>query len=474
MDVHSDGNHEKRKIQIRGYGFHILMGCLICAVIMWFFDQGPVLPPFGESFQSIDCNSVKFLNYNKTGNKLFLFFQADDSVEYPTPYLPHFLSVDAYSEIGRVLYTEGNIKNLSKKDNIISLSIDYPISGDLNLYLQCLNDDIDNINITVTDIQTPTTDDSASLDPGNDYFVFEKICFDRDIILYFTPPHAEFKSFRYDDQLIKIHTYPFPFSQYAQYTNSTMVNETAYVVSKFDLHWWHAVLFSLGPLADSISRTALNEKQKLLTLGLPQQGNTVLYGRINPQGTVKVKNVTCFRRLVFTGTKYNMDFTHEDDIRYALQLNYSTLRKNYIKSQRFPKRIVLPTCMSHLEDDTKLACPTCEVSSLRPQDDIQAAADIVGRATVFVGNHLNNLALSVFLEPNKTAIVDVSPPKDFCIDYMKDFANHLNVSYFPVHKKPEHCQCKDFKCMQKLPPIEADVDREAYKQAIIDAVALTM
>ena len=82
MDVHSDGNHEKRKIQIRGYGFHILMGCLICAVIMWFFDQGPVLPPFGESFQSIDCNSVKFLNYNKTGNKLFLFLQADDSVEY--------------------------------------------------------------------------------------------------------------------------------------------------------------------------------------------------------------------------------------------------------------------------------------------------------------------------------------------------------------------------------------------------------
>ena len=457
-----DNPHKAPKNSI--YGIYFSLGAIIFAVFALVFDPGPLLPPFPDKFESIDCDTIQYVSYSLENQTLNITFVTNDPVEYPIAYLPYFMKIYAKSSINKFNFERTHFHNLTKNGNFINLLITMPATGQFHLLFECLGDVFATDQVTITNSFSDITKSSSlSIDPVDDIAAFDDICYINDSIFFFTNIPSSFNSIDFSNHSIPFSIYPYKFHQYLEYRNFTQIMETSFVLSKIETGWWQSILFTLNPLAESIRVHSETEKFNFFYDGQIPKGSVELLKRFQAKKNTKISKEDCYKRLVFTGTKSGMDLTKENEIRTALQKNFTQLRTFYVENKKKdPKRIILPTCLSHLEKDVTSVCPDCSIFALGPRLDINTVADQVSKGSILIGNHLNNLVHAVWLDPNNTAVIDVSPSDDqVCIKYAKEFIEHLNISYYNVlddKYKTKNCRYTTLSCM-KMPPIEAEEPR---------------
>ena len=474
------GKHMHR-YRIQPHGLYISVATFIFACLAIFFDPGPELPPFSDEFSSIDCDSVSFESMRVENDTLWFTFNAEDSIEFPPAYLPYFLSVGVNSTDKAFMFTREDAHNLTRVGKKINFSVKLPVYGEYRLTFYCLNEPFDAERVRIDTVNQDNSSTSSSPNPEDDFLVLDNVCVIKNRLGYFTNTNGKIKPIKYFNTTYPVDFYPWDAAKCASYHNLTMHNETTFVLDKMELNWWSSILFTLNPIAESIRRFSIAPKYNFVFNKLPPKGSADLLKRFHAKLNTKMEENACFKRLVFTGMNDTSDFSDNGLIRKALRKNFTLLRTTFVQKRREPRKIILPSCVSHLEGDVKEVCPDCEIFSLTPRLDTPTVADQVSKGTILIGNHLMNLVNAVWLEPNETAVIDVSPPDhQVCIDYAKDFVQGLNVSYFGVlndfyaNKTRDTCRCKTFSCMKPMPQIEGVIDRERFKKALSAAINLTM
>ena len=468
---------EKRhKSKATTYGIYLAIGSFIFAILAIIFDAGPVLPPFSPDFTTIDCESVEYLSKNVTNQTISFTIYAEDPVEYSFAYIPYFLSIEANSSRNYFHITQKQMKNLTKSGNNISFSVKIPIYGKYKFRFQCLDNYIGSETIEINNITDPEDNKtSSSFNPDKDIAVFNNVCYENGRIFFFTPISGNHRPIHFFDSYIPVEVVPWQLDQYLQYKNRTKMAKTSFLLSKIESGWWQSILFTLNPISESMRLFAETPKTDIYFIDNVPKGSTELLKRFNSKLGNKIGNESCFKRLVLPKTRSNINLSYEGEIRNALMRNFTQLRSTFVgNAKKSPKRIVLPSCISHLENETQSVCPDCEVYSLGPRVDVVTAADQVARSSILIGNHLNNLIHAVWLDTNNTAVIDVSPADDqVCINYAQKFVKNLNISYYNVlddaHKNKK-CKCKKFSCMKQMPPIEGHVNRTRFREVLSQAL----
>ena len=470
--------HKKTKTSF--YGLIFAIGALIFSFLAIIFDPGPVLPPFSKDFYSIDCETINFESYEVINQTLNLTFYTTEPVEYPVSYLPYFIKIYANATQYFFEFSRENTRNISKNGHNINMLIDLPVTGTYQLAFTCLKDPIayDEVNITNV-VPDPTNKTSSCPDPQDDVAVFENVCYDEGRIFFMSRMPGGYYPIHFFNTAVPVEVVPWEFQQYVEFKNISKIEETSFVLSKIETGWWQSILFTLNPLAESIRIHSEMPRYNFYFENTIPKGSTDLLKRFPNKLGVKLTNGSCFKKLVFTGTKTGIDLSQEQLIRKALQKNFTQLRNIFISNiKKDSKRIILPTCLSHLESDITAVCPDCEIYLLGPRLDIISVAEQVSRSKILIGNHLNNLVHAIWMGQNNTAVIDVSPSEDqVCINYAKDFVENLNISYFNVLddiNKNQKCSCTTFSCMKNMPQIEGPINHTRFREVLSQAIQTTM
>jgi hypothetical protein len=102
--------------------------------------------------------------------------------------------------------------------------------------------------------------------------------------------------------------------------------------------------------------------------------------------------------------------------------------------------------------------------------ELTKTADVVTSSVILIGNHLTNLVNMVWLIPNSLAVIDLSPQHLSCNRWAERLAAQNNLTYFEVIPHLETCPCATFECYPQGIGDNQDVDVEALKEKIHNAV----
>jgi len=459
----------------KGLNLNMLYFPIVAAIIYLFcilFDSGPVLPPFSKDFSSIDCRSVRFDSFREDYGFVHFSFLSDPSIEYPSEYLPHFISLTLNSTQSSFFYSSNNIKNLSRAGNRINFSIAHPFSGEYKMSFKCLDTHFGTQKLVIQDVLNFSSLTSVFTDPGSDALLTKNVCTESGRLFILTPAQGHHSLFQYDQIRIQFDIYPWELSSYMEYKNISLNNDTTFILAPFDFVWWKLILFSLQPLASSLEKNTISNRERITLsfIGLPQKGTADILKRFNQNPPVKLKEPACFKKLIYTKTRSGIELKDTSLIEEALKSNFSSLRSYFIKFSTSPKKIALPTCLKNIESDILEVCPDCEILPIGPRIDITQVADIISKSQVFIGNHFSNLINMIWLGSTNTSVIDLSPDTEKCVNWASSFAQKNNITYYSLNEKPARCSCTDFSCLTPNPMIDPEIDHSHFKSLLQRAI----
>jgi hypothetical protein len=438
-------------VQFRRYlPLAFTLACSVFALICYIFDSGPLLPPFPPSFDSLDCRSIHFQQYTTRYGAIDIQCSADTPVEFPQEYLPHFLH--AWLHLGEqvIHYPRQHFVNMSLVNQTINLTITPPISGNLEIELKCLENEIVRFETAFTDVNL-TIDDyhSVMLEQGANGTRFQTVCTEDDKILFFNQGGGYSKPIKFngDDQL-QFEFLGWLVTAYCSNKNITRTNETSFIIPPFDPIAWKSILFNLMPIANAIKANADGEFRKFnfFFKDLPPKGSTEIIKRFSVQNPSKLKPSACYKKLIVPDSRSRVPPDSSADIKRALISNFTSLRNTFPKNAVPQNKIVLADSISYLQSFFTETFPNWPVAILGSHYDVGKAADLVVTGNVLVGNHISNLVHMIWMKPNRSALIDLTPRNYACNRWVERFAVRNEIAYFDLDEDRSECRCMDFDC----------------------------
>lgn len=428
-------------------------------------DHGPPIPPFRYTNGSLDCVTTKLTRLVEKNGLLSYTFSIEDPIEYPEEYLPNFMKIWVESQPFTFYYDSSTFLNYQRSRTEMSFEIPLQVSNDdVVIKSFCLNNQLDIRHIDVTRpasrVQHVTTIRNLTgvgvhirnicyINGFVDLLTKSKKVSSRDLTFNGTPLNSTFLISSY--------------REYREYLNITN-DIKAVIIQNVDHTHWKQILFTLAPLAELMKevpgRVNLYYFTKPLKTGLDSLKTFVNSQPKHFEGDM------CFSDLMWLSTHENPSLNDHAQMDFALSNDFSLLRERIVKSESARKRIVLAPSLHTLENVTKEICPDCDVIVAYIKTDINQYANLISTANVFVGDHLTNLIHMIWLEPDNSTVIDLSPPNLSCNPWAASLAKRSGLNYIQLNSpSPSECSCSTFECYPAFPSA-LELDEASYRKAI--------
>lgn len=439
--------NDSKKSKQSSYGWIFAIASIIVAIGLGAIDKGPPLPPWKDDFDSFDCHSVEFDRLQDRNGFLDFVFKASPSIEYPPEYLPHFISLNIRTRDATMKYSGDFMTNHSRTESNLQFSLEHPFAGESEFDIKCLKRHLKSFKQNLNEITHYTIDYSRSQVPYDDYAKFNDVCLEYEKFLFFTPIKGDHPSVKFDQGSMRFELLNMRLKDYLAHKKVSMTNGNSFLVAPFSDDIAHMILFSLGPLARSVKRNS--ENPALVVIRKREQpGYNPIFQKFSGKPSVKLADIMCFQTLLMTSTFSNVGSSY-NLYDQELELDFKPVRERFTSVPITKNKIALTSDLHvHLEA-VKNACKECEVIEYN-MTNLFEVVEKVQDANILIGNHLGNLAASVFLAPNAT-VINASPQEFICNEKIKKFITNMGLSYIPITENTDGCSCKEFRCYPPKP-----------------------
>lgn len=477
-----DDNHKKINLNKFVYSRSFIpLITLFISLSFFFFDNGPILPPFSSKTESIDCHSLVYENYSIHNGVIDFYVHQNETINFPPEYLPHFLSVYTINnENVSMEYSKMHLKNMSLINNTIKFTLGYPIASEIIIFLKCLGKDFAQQRVMLSEVNE--TDDETYSTKGMsaaNYAKMTNVCFENTKFLFFTPVPGYSETIPFNQTKMRFEVLSLHLPSYLQMKNISRTNETSFLVPPFDPVPWKSLLFNLLPISLSLESNNETSTRKFhfLFREMPMKGSTEIIKRFSTIAPSKIKDIQCFKKILLPKSVSSFH-PNEESIEIALSQNFTFLRTIFPKTGIQKRRIVLTNNLENiLKPVISEICEDCDIAILNSNADVSKAADISHSAQIFVGNHFFNLINMVWLTPNRSALIDATPSNFSCARWAEVYSKFNNISYFRVNTVSDSCNCYDFDCYPKRifgsDNEDLNVDIESFKRVFKEALNAT-
>jgi hypothetical protein len=451
------------------------LACSIFAFACFVTDPGPVLPPFDQGFDTIDCRAITFKNYTTRYGAIDMQCSASAPVQFPSEYLPHFLSAWVHHGGNQMPFQRQHFENLSLINNTINLTIVPRIAGPLRFELKCLDHELTRFELDFEDMnETENPQFSMRYPPVNDSVLFSNVCAEDDKIVFFTPTGGYGERFKFDgDGEFGFQIIGWSSPAYQMHHNVTRVNDTSFVLPGLDPIGWKSILFNLMPIANAIALHRDNESRRTFFLfkDLPPKGALDAFRRLSLQAPSKLKPMACYKKLVFPYSRSHVPPDSSSDILNALRSNFTALRAMFPRDLPQQNKIVIANSISQLEPFVVESFPNWSVTILGSHFDVCKSADLLVTTNILIGNHISNLMHMVWMKPNRSAVIDLTSAKYSCNHWAREFALRNDIAYFDIYEGG--CTCPDFSCYPRgAGNLTGSLNTGRLKKMIDDAIEI--
>lgn len=444
---------------------------VLLAAIFYVFDAGPVIPPFKKGFTSLDCHMLSFHSVSTRYGAIDVHCNISEAIEFPIEYIPHFISVKTVTDGNSLPYHKNNLVNMSRVGDSVNFSIPHTLAGHVSVTLKCLSKPFAAFDLDFTEVNSTDNEHySMKLLTGNELARFGNVCMEYDKMLFFSPTPGTGVDMNFTTPM-RFEIIGWSLAGYLNMKNITRTNETAFIVSAFDPVPWKTILFNLQPIAQSLEDTEnlTNPKRSLFFFrDFPPKGSGEIIKRLSATPGSKMKDIACFKTLVFPAMRNGVSDTAS--IETALASNFSALRKHFTKGGLPQHKIVIASSVSHIEPIVKEMYPNWTVLVLSSRTELTRAVDAVSTSTVLIGNHISNLIHMIWMSPGRSSVIDLSPDTISCNRWAEAVAKRANISYHSLSAAPESCACSNFDCYPRGAGENQTIDTDRFRQALQAAV----
>ena len=432
----------------------------IISVFILIFDKGPLLPPFPDDFESIDCEEIALSNFTDDDGRIIFTFSAKPSIEYPPEYLPNFISISITTLGTMMSYSGDEMIDITRNDSMINFSVAHAFAGPSLVEMRCLNQFYDSFETELTNIKHYIIGSSRSENPKGDIMQLKDSCLEYDKFLFFTRMKGNRTSVDFNHGKFRFEFLDMVYDEYVKYKNVTKTTENAYFITSMPSESWKAAVFWAAPIANSVENHP-GDKTLFVMNGEPPPQIIKPLRRITKTVPVNKSEIMCFNDFHLTRSMSEVDINKDEDMNNVVH-NYTALRK-YFVNEGETKGIVIGDELGNYRSEIMQAFPNQTVVVLRKgSNSLMDSSEKCGNAAVLIGTHISSLAHSIWMPPNST-VIDASPAKIQCNPWVSNLAKDNNLSYIPLNKG--RCECSTFSCYPKEPASKVNV------KALIDAIA---
>ena len=400
------------------------LASIVIVVLCYLLDRGPPLPPF-DKIDSIDCHSLSFVSATPGENVINVHCSISENIQFPVEYLPHFISVETTTDGSFIPYGKKDLTNMSRVGSNVTFSIPHTMSGRVEVDLKCLKRTFGHFEVEFEDVnETDNEWFSRKLASKTDVARYRNVCVENDKMLFFLPNGGRGASVKFWNSEMRFEIIQWAVPWYLHKFNITRTNDTAYVIPPFDPVSWRAVLFNLLPIANSIELNSGNEsrrKQLFFFRDLPPKGSGEIIKRFSTHSGAKLKDVACFKTLVFPGIGINAT------VEAALSANFSTLRRLFVKPLPLQRKILVASGLTVPESTAREMFPDWKVLPLSTESELVRIADAVSTTKILIADTLETLIHMIWLTPNASAVIDTAPNEH---PWAEPLAARCGVAYF--------------------------------------------
>lgn len=486
IDINEEFYDKKKRTNLYNFKISRTLIPLISFILYLFIyllDKGPDIPPFSSNTESIDCKSLLYENYSIHDGIIDFYLHQKDTINFPPEYIPHFISLYTINnENVSMEYKKAFLKNMSLINNTIKFSLSYPISSEIIVFFKCLNKDFAQERLKLNEVND--TDDhtfSTKVSSIADFAKMTNVCFENTKFLFFTPVPGYSETIPFNQTRMRFEVIAMNLDTYLKLKNISRTNETSFLIPPFDPVPWKSMLFNLLPISLSIesSNQSILKKNHFLFREMPMRGSSEIIKRFSTIAPSKIKDIQCFKKISLPRS-FSSFHPNTESIEFALSQNFTYLRSIFPKTGIQKQKIVLSGNLENtLKPIINEICEECDVSILKSNANVTNSADIVHSAQIFIGNHFYNLINMIWLIPNKTALIDVTPSKYSCLKWAEIYSEFNNITYYRVNKISDSCTCRNFECYPKTvfgsaeSNEDLDVDIESFKKILKEALNTT-
>jgi hypothetical protein len=429
------------------------------ALVLYFLDSGPPLPPFGDSFTSIDCRSVKLHSVNDRNGFLDFRFWTGTSIEYPPEYLTSFITVTVQTGATTMAYPGMKMANITRRPNFLQFSQAHTWEGNSVVTAECLNFASGPLNFTTQQITNFVPGYSRSADPGRDQAKFRDVCLEYEKFLYFVQQAGDRPAVNFDNRELVFEMLAWDLKSYMNDKKVTLTPRTSYLVAPGAGLPWQTILFGLLPLSDSVERHSKPRENPYFVIPNEVLPSLVpLLRLLSPDAPVKLADIMCFETLVITKTH---SFRSPDKVNESLDIDVGPIRKKLPVVPTAVQTIVLAENLWNvLNANISKTFPGLKIVRLSGGDQPMEAMKKVRGAFVMIGDHITSLVHMIWMNPY-TIVIDLSPPAYACNDWVATLANKCHLQHKSVFREEGRCKCATFDCYPDLPGDQSGIDREA-------------
>lgn len=376
---------------------------------MSFFDPGPLLPPFTKEIKSIDCRFINVTNMSALNGEATLSLDIVQSFEYPTEYLPHFINISLFTKFSRHTISSRDYYQFQKKNKSVSFSFKIPVGGQTTYEVKCLGDTSHQNSTFLPNPANYSDSMSSAYFPDDDSVWLTNFCFVDGRFLVFGKIDGGFYSLPLNNSVIEIVRSSHKIQNYVSYKNYSINNQTHHLLFDYDMAHWRQILLSLGPLSRvaKANRAIMN---KLLMWGFSPKGCATPLKPLFANPPSKIKNGTCYGKMIFPMIDPIFEIKDNNRMQSVLKHNLSGLRSAYIKEQPNGTIVAIANELKFLNPIIMEVCPNCTIEEIYPLVGLMSTARKVGLSRILIGNHLTNLIHMVWMEPNISVVLDITPP----------------------------------------------------------------
>lgn len=480
-DIDYQIEHERKKQKMH---YSLSISIIFLALVLFYFDLGPPLPPYFSWFDTDDCYSIEFFSFHDNGGILnFTFFSAE-TYELPREYLPNLIKIKAISDLVNITYYGSHITNRTVSGQFFYIIVPHQFISDFTFEITCLDKHhITNIHHTITDLSNKLPQYSTSRQIGPKEEIYNNVCIEQDESLWdsFKSANKPLFKLNFFSMVDEIHV-PFEFSSHesdfqlkfqaspSKYTDFSGSrddhhNHGNYLLSPaLDENLWQLILFDLPEIENikawsNFDRFEFIVPRETSTTTLVQSRFCILHP---PQ---------CFKSLAIANFKPNISFIQDEQyIWSALNQNYTNFRQNYVvnfvhnKSKNKNIIIADDPSLTELSEFISNFCHSnkikCFVNTVDQNIFKNSLTDKTNKAHLLIGNHISNLAM-IALMNNGTSVVDFTPLDYSCNNWTKQFAQKFGVKYHYFYEDERNsdfqCKCSGFSRCYPLNPSKIEV-----------------
>lgn len=414
---------------------------MILSFFIYYFEKGPILPPFPKDFASVDCNFLQVLSVNNESDLIKFNLAFDDIIEFTPEYLANFVSIRFHFGNLFVYYSAENYTYSNLVDKSLEINVNFSFEGFSEVESFCLNRRLFNDRIFVKLPDYMDAERSYAPYAYGDTLYYKNSCLEYGKFLYFSKLKGDMPNIPFNNGSLRFEFLNMQLADYLKQKDLTLVKKFSYYVPDLPKENWKKVYFWLVPIYCSIENHSKDDDIIVLFQNDPnkEQESLLKLNRKNIH-VQKIDKMMCWEDFIIPNISDYQTINNES--LFTVLNNYDFKKINLSREEVSNTIVLAEECDFVNKVSNELTDYT--VVYLKKDMDLTEQIKHVSSCKIFVSSHISSLVLALFLSSD-SVLIDASSGEYTNIKFFEAFKSRLTCKVHTINTNRKS-NCTDIEC----------------------------